>query len=113
MLLWCIKVFILSALIITLGHFLLEHFNEQTTHPKIYKYDETYKKILNVLEKEKDVPTEQVTIPLVPDKTIGQPLIQPVQPQQLASDTTSIVNLPVYEEPTMEESLKHFMVNNT
>ena len=40
MLLWCIKVFILAALLVTLGHFLLDHFNEQLTQPKIHQYDQ-------------------------------------------------------------------------
>jgi len=123
MLLWCIKVFILSALVITLGHFLWEHFNEQTNQPKIHQYDKSYKKILNVLEQpQPETETETETIPLVqvspqivPQGPSAPPLIpMPTQSvQQVSSDTTSIVNLPVYEEQNMEESLKDFMVNNT
>jgi hypothetical protein len=117
MLLWCIKVFILSALVITLGHFLWEHFNEQTNQPKIHQYDKSYKKILNVLEQSQTetIPLVQVSPQIVPQGPSVPPLIpMPTQSvQQVSSDTTSIVNLPVYEEQNMEESLKDFMVNNT
>ena len=119
MLLWGIKVVILSALVITLGHFLWEHFNEQTNQPKIHQYDKAYKKILNVLEQPQPetetIPLVQVSPQIVPQGPSAPPLIpMPTQSvQQVSSDTTSIVNLPVYEEQNMEESLKEFMVNNT
>jgi hypothetical protein len=131
MLLWCIKVFILSALVITLGHFLLEHVNEHTTPPKIHQYDKAYKKILNVLEQDQPetIPPVQVSPPagpqIVPHAPPAPPTIVPqgapptqmptqsAHIQQVSSDTTSIVNLPVYEEQNMEESLKEFMMNNT
>ena len=119
MLLWGIKVVILSALVITLGHFLWEHFNEQTNQPKIHQYDKSYKKILNVLEQSQTetetIPLVQVSPQIVPQGPSAPPLIpMPTQSvQQVSSDTTSIVNLPVYEEQNMEESLKDFMVNNT
>jgi hypothetical protein len=121
MLLWGIKVVILSALVITLGHFLWEHFNEQTNQPKIHQYDKSYKKILNVLEQPQPetetetIPLVQVSPQIVPQGPSAPPLIpMPTQSvQQVSSDTTSIVNLPVYEEQNMEESLKDFMVNNT
>ena len=123
MLLWCIKVFILSALVITLGHFLLEHFNEQTTQPKIHQYDQAYKQILNVLVQDQIAPISPPPPPplvsplepqIVPQAPPAPPSIIPqVSSQQVSSDTTSIVNLPLYEEQNMEESLKEFMMNNT
>lgn len=103
MLFWCIKVFILAALLVTLGHFVLEHFNERLNQPKIHKYDASYEKILNVLETSQKEPC----------------LVQPISPspdvptQHVSSDTTSIDNLPVCDELNMEESLKDFIVNNT
>lgn len=145
MLLWCIKVFILSALVITLGHFLWEHFNEQTNQPKIHQYDKAYKKILNVLEQDKTEAITPVQLSPQQDTLLGPQIVphappappkldtqippyvssnmppqmapqmptQSVHSQQVSSDTTSIVNLPAYEEQNMEESLKEFMVNNT
>jgi hypothetical protein len=145
MLLWCIKVFILSALVITLGHFLWEHFNEQTNQPKIHQYDKAYKKILNVLEQDKTESITPVHPSPQPDTLLGPQIVPQAPPappkldtqippyvssnmppqmapqmptqsahsQQVSSDTTSIVNLPAYEEQNMEDSLKEFMVNNT
>jgi len=145
MLLWCIKVFILSALVITLGHFVWEHFNEQTNQPKIHQYDKAYKKILNVLEQDKTEAITPVQLSPQQDTLLGPQIVphappdppkldtqippyvssnmppqmtpqmptQSVHSQQASSDTTSIVNLPAYEEQNMEESLKEFMVNNT
>ena len=145
MLLWCIKVFILSALVITLGHFLWEHFNEQTNQPKIHQYDKSYKKILNVLEQDKTEAITPVHPSPQPDTLLGPQIVPQAPPappkldtqippyvssnmppqmapqmptqsahsQQVSSDTTSIVNLPAYEEQNMEDSLKEFMVNNT
>lgn len=116
---WSIKVFILAALLVTLGHFVLEHFNERLNHPKIHQYDASYKKILTVLEanqNEHGIDPPEVS-PLVPSINLPEDIsIRPESddiPHNTSSDTTSIENLPVCHEQTMEESLKDFIVNNT
>lgn len=103
MMFWCIKVFILAVLLVTLGHFVLEHFNERLNQPKIHQYDASYEKILNVLETTQKEP--DIVQPSCPSTDVPT--------QHESSDTTSINNLPVCEEQNMEESLKDFIVNNT
>ena len=107
---WCIRVFILAALVVALGHFVLEHFNEHLNQPKIHQYDETYKKILNVL----NTPYKEIPEPTVA-RTIPPPPIETIVPSQsiIPPDTTSIDQLPPYEEQNMEESLKDFIGNIT
>lgn len=112
---WCIKVFILAILVVTLGHFILEHFNDHLNQPKIHHYDASYKKILNVLESAHKERPE----PIQPSPSIEADVPPPIVPahhipsQEVTTDTTSLDKLPPYEEPNMEDSLKEFIVNKT